>query len=125
MVGLVQVLRGEQHVGSCVDKRANRIPQFNPAAWVKTRRRFIQQEQPRGSDETCAEVEAAAHAAGVGAHESVAAIAETELLEHGCSTELGRSTALPEQPRDHLEVLAAGHRRLDGRELASEADLTP
>src|SRR5438105_3707075 len=69
-----------------------------------------------------AEVEPAAHPAGVGAHQPVAGLDETELLEHRRGAGAGGLPVLPEQPGDQFEVLAPGHRRFDRRELTGETD---
>ena len=65
-----------------VDERADRVPELDPAARVEPGRRLVEQQQPRRADEAGAEVEPAAHAARVGAHEPVGGLGEAELLEH-------------------------------------------
>ena len=82
LVGLVEVLGGEQHVGAAFDERADRVPELDPAARVEAGRRLVEKEQPWLSDQARAEVEPPAHASRVGADEPVGGLDEAELLEH-------------------------------------------
>ena len=88
VVGLVEVLGRQQHVGPGLHERADRIPQLDPAARVKTGGRLVEQQQPRRPDEARAEVEPAAHAARVRAREPVGVLDQPELLEHGAGARL-------------------------------------
>jgi len=47
------------------------------------------------------------------------------LIQHASDVAPGRTTALPEESRDHLEVLPPGHRRFDSGELTGETDGRP
>ena len=82
MVGLIEVLRGQQHVGPCLHERSDRVPQLDPAAGIETGRRLVEQQQPGSSDQTRAEVQPPAHPAGIRASQPVAGLDEPELLEH-------------------------------------------
>ena len=95
------------------------------AAGVESGRRFVQEKEPRRADETRPEVELAAHAARVGAHQPVRGLGQSHLLEHPRAVRARRAAILAEETRDHLQVLAPGHRRLDGGELPGEADHLP
>ena len=66
LVGLLEVLRGEQHVGAVGDEAADRLPQLDPAARVEPGGRLVEQQQRGRADQAGAEVEPAAHAARVG-----------------------------------------------------------
>ena len=83
LVGLLEVLRGQQHVGAAADEGADGVPQLDPAARVEAGRRLVEEQQPRGADEAGPEVEAAAHPARVVAHQAVAVVGQAELGEHG------------------------------------------
>ena len=122
MVGLIEVLGGQQHVGPGLHERPDRVPQLDPAARIQARGRLVEQQQPRSADQARTEVKPPAHPPGIGASQPVAGLDETELLEHGGGARLRRAPAQTEQAGDHLEVLTPGHRRLDGRELARQAD---
>ena len=92
------------------------------AADVETRRRLVEEEDGRAGDERGGEVEAAAHAARVGAHEPVAGLGQVEGGEQlACALARGAAAEVVE-PADHLEVLEARQVLVDGRVLAGEAD---
>ena len=110
LVGLLEVLRRQQHVGAGGDERPDRVPQLDAAARVETGRRLVEQQQAGCADEAGAEVEAAAHAARVAADETVGRVVEAELLEDVVGGDPGGRTTVPEQAGDHDEVLAAGQR---------------
>ena len=116
---------GEEDVGPLLDQSPDRVPELEPAAGVQPRRRLVQQQDPRPADEAGPEVEPAPHAARVGAHEAVGGVDEADLLQDGTGADPGSPPALAEEPRDHLQVLPAGHRRLDRRVLARQADQAP
>ena len=122
MVGLIEVLGGQQHVGPVLHERPDRRPQLDPAPRIQAGGGLVEQQQPRSADETRTEVKPPAHPPGIGASQPVTGLDETELLEHGASACLRRAPAQTEQAGDHLEVLTPGHRGLDGGELARQAD---
>jgi hypothetical protein len=51
VVGLVQVLGGQQHVGAGRDQRPDGVPELDPAARVQPGGRLVQQQQPRRPDQ--------------------------------------------------------------------------
>ena len=118
VIGLVQVLRRQQDVGAAFHHGADGVPQLDPAARVQPGRRLVQQQQPRGAHQARAQVELAAHAARVRPHQAVAVSGQPELLEHPRAVVAGLATLAAEQPGHHLQVLPAGERRLDRRELS-------
>ena len=122
MVSLIEVLRGQQHVGPGTYERPDRVPQLDPATRIKAGGRLVEQQQPRSPDQARTEVEPPAHTAGIRASQPVAGFHEPELIEHRCGARFRHAPALTEQAGDHLEVLASGHRRLDSGELARQAD---
>src|SRR6266702_4498311 len=72
--------------------------------------RLVEQEQAGGSGQDDAQVDAAAHAAGIGAHQPVGVGGQLHLVENPDRLRLGRLLAEPEKTTDHLQVLPAGHR---------------
>jgi len=102
-----------------------RVSRWSAPGRIQTRGRLVEQEQAGGSGQADAQVDAAAHAAGIGAHQPVGVGGELHLVENPDRCRLGRLLAEPEQPTHHLQVLPAGHRLLDGRELAGQADDLP
>jgi hypothetical protein len=125
VVGLVQVLGGEQHVGAGRDQAADGVPELDAAAGVQPGGRLVEQQQPRRADQAGAQVELAAHAARVGPDQPVGGVREPQLGEHLGAVGFGRAGVLAEQPGHQVEVLAAGHGRLHGRGLAGQADHPP
>ena len=122
LIGLFEVLGGEQHVGTVADEVADGVPQLAPAARVETGRGLVEQQESRAPDQAGAEVEPAAHAAGVVADHARAGLGEADALEHLAGSALGVDPVEAEQAGDHLEVLDARHRRLDRGVLPCEPD---
>ena len=79
LIGLLEVLRGQQHVSAAADERPDRLPQLDPAPRVEPGRRLVEEQESRRADEARAEVEAATHATRVVAHEAVTIVGQTEL----------------------------------------------
>ena len=65
-VGLLEVLRGQQHGRALGHARLDRLPHAEPAARVEARRRLVEEDHRRAVDERGGEVEPPPHAAGVG-----------------------------------------------------------
>jgi hypothetical protein len=124
-VGFLEVLGGQQHVRAGHDQVMDRVPQLDATARIQAGGRLVEQEQAGGSGQADAQVDAAAHAAGIGAHQPVGVGGELHLVEHPHRRGLGLLLAQPEQAADHLQVLLAGHRLLHGRELTGQADHLP
>ena len=121
-VGLVQVLGGEEH-GHALWRRAPRAsPTARCGCGVEARRRLVEEDHGRPGDERRGEVEAAAHPAGVGAHEPLAGVGEAERREQLAGALAGRAAAEVVETADHLEVLEAGQVLVHGRVLAGQPD---
>ena len=85
LVGLLEVLRREQQRRPLADELADDGPHAEPAAWVESGRRLVEEQHLRTADETAGEVEATLHAAGVGLGLPVGGVDEVEALEQlGC-----------------------------------------
>ena len=65
LVGLVEVLRGQQHGGAAGDERADRRPHLVAVAGVEAGGRLVEEEHRRGEDQGDGQVEPAPHAARV------------------------------------------------------------
>ena len=79
LVGLLEVLRRQQDVGTAGDERADRFPQVDAGARVQTGRRLVEQQQPWRADQAGAQVELAAHAARVALHRPVGVLGQVDL----------------------------------------------
>ena len=65
LVGLVEVLRGQQHRRALGDERADDVPHLVAPARVEAGRRLVEEQQLRGDDDARGDVEPPAHAARV------------------------------------------------------------
>ena len=122
LVGLLEVLRGEEDGGALVHQVAEVGPEVEPVGGVEPGRRLVEQEHPRPGDETGAEVDAAAHAARVRLQLAVGRVGERHPFEHLGRALGGEPLRQAREPPDHLEVLAPGQRLVDRRVLAGETD---
>ena len=122
LVGLLEVLRGEEHGRAVLHEVADDRPHRQAAARVQARGGLVEDEQARPADEGAGEVEASAHAARVGLGDTVAGVDQVELLEQlaGASARFARGQLV--EPTEEPEVLAPGEVLVHGRVLAGEAD---
>src|SRR3954470_583107 len=81
-LGLVEVVRRQQHRLAEVLQRADRRPGVAPRGGVESRRRLVEEDQLRVADEREREVQAAKLAAGERAGQRVALLAQPGDLEH-------------------------------------------
>ena len=80
-VGLVEVLRRQQHGRALRDAALDRLPEREPAARVEPGGRLVEEQHRRAEHERGGEVEPAAHAAGVGLRRPLGGLGELEALE--------------------------------------------
>ena len=80
-LGLVEVLGRQQDGRALRDEVLDRLPQADAAARVQARRRLVEEQDRRVGDQRGREVEAAAHAAGVGLGDALGGVGEVEALE--------------------------------------------
>ena len=106
LVRLLQVLGGQQQRGAFAHQAPDDVPHAQPAARVETGRRLVEEQQPRPPDERAAQVEASAHATGVGLDDPVSGVHQVELLQQlvGPLARLGARQLV--QPAEHPQVLA-------------------
>ena len=122
-VGLVEVLRREQHGRALPHAALDRLPQREPAARVQAGRRLVEEQHRRAVDQRGGEVEPPAHAARVRLGRPLRGVRQVEALEQlvraGARVLAGHVVELP----DHLQVLEPGQVLVDRRVLAREPDL--
>jgi hypothetical protein len=109
VVGLFEILRGQQDVGAVGDEHPDRVPELELAHRIQSRGRLVQKKQSRRPDQAGAKVELAPHASRVGTRRAVGVIGQPELVEDPLGVDSRRGSALPEQLGDHLDVLSPGH----------------
>ena len=122
LVGLLQLLGGEEDGDAAGGEVADDLPHGLPAARVKPGRRLVQEDQPRVADQGHGQVEPSPHAARVGAGQLAGRVGEVELAEQLGRPAPSRRTAEMMQVGHQQQVLGAGEQVVDGGELASDAD---
>ena len=80
-VGLLQVLRGQQHRRPVGDQRADDVPHVLALGRVEAGRRLVEEDHVRAADQARGQVEPPAHAAGVGLGRPVGGLGQVEPLE--------------------------------------------
>jgi hypothetical protein len=124
-ISFLQVLRGEEDRHPVLDKLADDAPQVAAASRVEPGRWFVQEDQPRTPDQRHREVEAPAHATGVGRRRLARSVDEAERRQElGCAP-LAVVPAQVVKVGHQAEVLLAGEQGVHGGELASHADRGP
>jgi hypothetical protein len=83
---------------------------------------LVQQQQAGRAHQAGAQVEAAPHAARIGADQAVGGVGEPERGQHRIGVGRGRAPVEAEQPGHHAQVLPAGHGLFDRGVLAGQAD---
>ncbi len=122
VVGLLQVLGGEEQGGAAGDQFLDDAPQLLAVAGVESGGRLVHEHHGWADDEGGREVQAPAHAAGVRLGRAVRGVGEVEAFEEFGGPGFGRLGLHLVELADHLEVLAAGQVLVYGRELAGQAD---
>ncbi len=122
VVGLLEVLGGEQDRRAPTDQVPDHRPQVGPAAGVEAGGGLVEEQHRRLGHEGAGEVEAAPHAPGVGLDRAVGGLVEIEVLEQLPGPLPRAPPAEVVEAGDHVEVLEAGQVLVDGGELAGEPD---
>ena len=122
LVGLVQVLGGQQDGRPLGDEPLDDLPQADPAAWVEARRGFVEEDDGWSGHQRPGEIQPPSHAAGVGLRRAVGGLHQVELLEQLGRTgpRLGHVEVV--EPTHHHQVLPACEVLVDGRVLAGQPD---
>jgi Metallo-beta-lactamase superfamily len=120
LLGLVEVLRGEQHRGALAGELLDRLPDLDPRLRIESCGRLVEEEHGRVADQAHRDVEATAHPARVGRHPAAGRVGQLE----PCKQVVRDSTRILEvsQLGDQHEVLPPGEDLVDGGELSGEAD---
>ena len=92
LVGLLQVLGGEEDGDAAGDQLADDLPHGPAAARVEAGGRLVEEDDPRVADQRHRQVEPAPHAAGVGRDRLPGRVGQVEPLEQlgGAAPALGR-----------------------------------
>jgi len=122
LIGLVQVLGGEQHRDAVGDQPADHAPHVSPAPWVQPGRRLVQVQHPGVADQAGGQVQPAPHATRVGLHRPLRRLGEVETFEQFRGAGTGAAAGLAQQPADHDEVVDSGQPVVHRGVLPGEAD---
>jgi len=122
LIGLLQVLRGEEDRDAGRHQVANDLPHGPAAARIKAGGRLVQENQPRLTDQGHREVEPTPHAAGVGGRLLPGVRGQVEAVEQRRGTAPAVAAAQVVQVRHQPHVLLAGQQIVHRRELAGDAD---
>ena len=122
LVGLLQVLGGEEDGGAFVVQPPHLLPDRLAADRVEAGGRLVEEEDARLVDQRRGKVEAPLHPARVGADPAVGGGGEVDPLQQviGAPAALRGGDAL--QRRLQADQLAAGHQRVERRFLEGDAD---
>ena len=120
LLGLVQVLGGEQHSRAAAGELLDAAPHLEAGLGVQPGGRLVEEDHGRIADEAHGDVQAAPHAAGVGGHATAGRIRQLEAVQQIVGYAAG--VLLVPQARHQHEVLAAGEDLVDRGELAGQAD---
>ncbi len=121
LVGLVQVLGGQQHGGARGHQRAHDLPNLVAAARVQTGGGFVEEDQLGGDHDAGRDVDPPPHATGIGLHLPSASFGQTERVEQLGRPRLGRRPRVAPQPGEQHEVVHARQVFVDRCELAGHA----
>ena len=125
LVGLLQVLGGEQHGGSLAGKAADHLPQGAAAVRIETGRRLVEEQDGRAADEAGRQVQAAAHPPGVGAHRPARGGLQPELGQQVRCPGPGLAPRHPAELPEHDEIGSSGHAVVQGGQLPGQPDPAP
>ena len=124
-VGLLQVLRGEQHRRAVADEAADHVPHVLALGRVEARGGLVKEDHLRPADERRGEVKAAPHAAGVVLGHLVRGLGQVEPREQLGGALPRGALGQVKQLADHDQVLHAGQVLVDRGELAGQPDALP
>jgi hypothetical protein len=125
LVGLLKVLRRQEHRRAMPVDPAQLVPDRQPARRVQPRGRLVEEQHLRLVHERRREIEAALHAAGVALDHPVRGVLELDQREQLPRARRGLRRAEPEQPAVQDQELAARLARIQSRLLKCHADPPP
>ena len=121
-VGLVQVLRGQQHRRALGDQLPDHRPHLAPAARVQAGGRLVQEQHRGPLDQARGQVEPAPHATGIGLDRTPGGVGQVEPLQQLTRPPLRLRPGHLQQPPDQQQVLKTSQILIDRRVLAGQPD---
>ena len=125
LVGLLQVLGGEEDGGALVVQLRDLLPDRLAADRVEAGGRLVEEEDRGLVNQRRGEVEAAAHAARVGADAPVGGLRQPDAVEQRVAELAAPARGHGVQRRLQVDQLAAGHQGVERGLLERDPDLAP
>ena len=125
VVGLVEVLGGEQYGAAIAHHPPDHLPHPEPADRVEPRGGLVEEEDGGRHDHAGGEVEPPPHPPRVALGEAVRGVAQLQALEQVARAPLGLGAPEPAQLPDHHQVLPAGEQLVEGGVLGRDPDPAP
>jgi len=122
LVGLLQVLGGQQHRGAAGGQRANQFPDLVAAAGVQPGGGLVQEQQLGDHDDAGGDVQAAAHAPRVGVHQPPGRLGQAEGVQQLTGPRPGLAPREAQQPAQQHQVFPAGQILVDRGVLAGQGN---
>lgn len=123
LVGLVHVVRGDQHGHAGRPAYLlDALPHAVARHRVQADRRFVEDEEPRGADQRLGELQPADHAAGVGLRAPLGRVLQLHGGQHVAYALLPLAPRHVEEAGEQLDVLAPGQGPVGGQLLRQVAD---
>ena len=121
-VRLLEVLGRHEHRRAATGQAGDEVPHREAPLRVEAGGRLVEEHDRRLGHERGAEVQAPAHAAGVGLDGPIGRIGQLEALEERIGALLDRLRVDAVEATDHAEVLASGEQLVECGVLAGHAD---
>ena len=121
-VGLFEVLRRQQDRGALADQVLDGHPEGLAALGVQARRRLVEEQDRRIGHQCGGQVQASAHAAGIGLEHAVAGTGQAEVLEQLVGPARRHLAAQVGEAPHHVDVLPAGQVLVHRGVLPGEPD---
>ena len=125
LVGLVQVLGGEEDRDALGRQPADGIPHGAPTARIQAGRGLVEEDHPRGADQRHRQVKPPPHPARVGGNRPAGGVRQVEPAEQLGHSASSRGATQMVQIGHQTKVLLAGGHVVQGRELAGNANRCP
>jgi len=125
LVGLLQVLGGEEDRDAAAGQVLDDLPHGAAAARVQAGGRLVEEDDPGVADQGHRQVELALHATGVGGDQLARRLGQAEPLEQLLGPRPGPGPGQVVQVRHQHQVLPAGQQLVCRRVLAGDADHLP
>src|SRR5258707_7575923 len=123
LIGFLQILRREKDCRSPSYQIPDDFPHRQTPARIKAGRWFVQEENGRGHDQACRQVQTPTHPSRVGLHKARGGISEIEAFEQGARTPFGHCPREGIKLPEHLYIFITSQRFIDRSILTRQTDM--